>query len=358
MKNRNTAREQQADRLAEPHQRAAELETCYRSVVESARDIIFTISRDNIVTFLNPAFERITGWPRMQWLDKNYESLIHPDDLSFLMEMYQCVLNGELPPGFESRILSRSGEYVTMELLITPQLHHGEVIGILNIGRNITERRQVLEKTIESAGTGGTAHELNNILTPIILSVQILKEKFKDEESQRLLGILERNANRGADLVKQIRSFARGRADKVYLSSIAITEMQKSEGHFEPPEGRGESILIVDDETPIREITSATLKTSGYRVLTASDGAEASTLYAQNREDIMVVLMDMAMPVMEGPECIRILHKVNPAVKIIAVSGSTDTSELEDIADYVHAFLPKPYTAQRLLHTIHEVINR
>jgi len=65
---------------------------------------------------------------------------------------------------------------------------------------------------MESIGTlaGGMAHDLNNMLTPVILSLQMLKERFTDEQSQKMLDILERNSLRQANLIKQIMSFARG----------------------------------------------------------------------------------------------------------------------------------------------------
>src|SRR6185503_3658022 len=64
----------------------------------------------------------------------------------------------------------------------------------------------------ESIGTlaGGIAHDLNNVLAPIMMSVEMLKEKFKDPSSQRMLGILETSAKRGAGMVKQVLTFARG----------------------------------------------------------------------------------------------------------------------------------------------------
>jgi|GEM_PF-2630600 len=89
-----------------------------------------------------------------------------------------------------------------------------------------------------------------------------------------------------------------------------------------------------------------------------SIGAKATKVYTQNREKIKVVLMDMMMPVMDGKACIRALYKVNPEIKIIAVSGLAEKEKLEEFSStHVKAFLPKPYAAKRLLKTIHEVIN-
>lgn len=122
------------------------------------------------------------------------------------------------------------------------------------------------------------------------------------------------------------------------------------------PEGHGELILVVDDDDAIREITSSMLSAHGYRVITASNGAEAITLYEQNEDKIKVVLMDMVMPVMDGTRSIQVLRKDYPAIKIIAVSGLIKEDKLAEVIDCVEAYLPKPYPIEKLLNIIHKII--
>jgi two-component system cell cycle sensor histidine kinase/response regulator CckA len=123
------------------------------------------------------------------------------------------------------------------------------------------------------------------------------------------------------------------------------------------PIGNGELILVVDDEESIREITRGTLETFGYNVITAGDGTEALALYAERNTDIAVVLTDMVMPFMDGPATIRALRRMNPAVKIIAASGlATDYRTGEDFLEGVSVFLNKPYTAEKLLKTLSQVL--
>jgi CheY-like chemotaxis protein len=115
--------------------------------------------------------------------------------------------------------------------------------------------------------------------------------------------------------------------------------------------------MVAEDEDSIREVTASTLEEYGYNVLTANDGADAVALYAQNKDKINVILMDMMMPVMDGHASIRAIRRINPGIKIIAVSGLAEKDKLAKIADArVQAFLPKPYTAERLLKTIREII--
>ena len=125
------------------------------------------------------------------------------------------------------------------------------------------------------------------------------------------------------------------------------------------PRGSGEIVLVVDDEENIREITKATLKKFGYQVLTANDGTEAIAVYAQNAGEISVVLTDMAMPFMDGAATIRALRKLDPNLKVIASSGlftNEQTAEMEALN--VNGFLSKPYTAEKLLMMISEILGK
>jgi len=123
------------------------------------------------------------------------------------------------------------------------------------------------------------------------------------------------------------------------------------------PVGHGELILIIDDEESIRHITASTLETFGYKVLTAADGTEAIPLYAQRGDEIAVVLTDMLMPFMDGPATIRALFKMNPKVRIIAASGLTAGHKPGEASlEGVKIFLTKPYTAERLLKALAEVL--
>jgi two-component system cell cycle sensor histidine kinase/response regulator CckA len=115
------------------------------------------------------------------------------------------------------------------------------------------------------------------------------------------------------------------------------------------PRGQGQTVLVVDDEAAIRQIAKRTLEAAGYRVLLASDGAEAVALYAQRQADIAVVLTDMMMPLMDGTATIQELVRLNPEVRIIGASGlASDAQAAGPAAARVMYFLPKPYTAETL----------
>jgi len=114
----------------------------YRSLVESARDVIFTLDVDGAITSLNPAFEITTGLARQDWLGKVFHPLLHPHDLSGGLDLLRQVVQGETPPAFEVRVVNRAGNYLVLEITLTPRIQSGEVVGALGIARDITERKQ------------------------------------------------------------------------------------------------------------------------------------------------------------------------------------------------------------------------
>ena len=145
----------------------------------------------------------------------------------------------------------------------------------------------------------------------------------------------------------------------IHLPALENAQPQASEGEARKlPTGHGETILAVDDEASVLSMTREMLETFGYRVLTAKDGAEAVAAYSTHRAEIKGVLTDMLMPFMDGPTTIRVLRKLNPKVKIIAASGLMDNEKVKDTTGLDNiTFLMKPYTAEKLLATLHRVLS-
>jgi len=127
-----------------------ESEERYRSFVENARDVIYTISEDATFSSLNPVFESITGWSRSEWIGKPLQSMVHPDDWPKELELLESMLRGETPPTHEVRVRSKSGEYLIAESRITPQFQEGKFVGVLGVARDITERKRIEEALRES----------------------------------------------------------------------------------------------------------------------------------------------------------------------------------------------------------------
>ncbi len=145
----------------------------------------------------------------------------------------------------------------------------------------------------------------------------------------------------------------KGSMFSIHLPSAEASHQSLPDADTNLPRGNGELIMVVDDEENIRNVAAATLETFGFRSMTAVDGTDALAVYSQHRTEIAAVVTDMAMPFMDGPSLIRALKKMNPHIKVIAVSGlfnERQTAELKNLG--VDSRLEKPYTAETLLTTL------
>lgn len=493
------------------------------ALLDIATDAIFVRDFQTKILFWNQGAERLYGWQACEALDKNPKELFSQKTSS---PQEQAALETVIEFGSwqgELSRLTKSGQEIIVESRWT--LMHddaGQPKSILTVDTDITEKKQLQSQffraqRLESLGTlaGGISHDLNNILTPIMVSAQLLKIRYaqQDERYQQLLTIIESNSKRGAALVKQVLSFARGFkgertivqvkhliaeiiqiarqtfpkgiqfttqipedlwavsgdatqlhqvlmnlvvnardampeggiltvstvnmfidqayaqmnldakvgnyivitvADtgigmppeildrifepffttkevgtgtglglstvlgiikshngfvnvssqvgkgtqfKLFLPSVEATQVLSTDD-LEIVPGQGELILVVDDESQIREIARIILENHNYKILTASNGIEAIALYAQHKYQISLVLMDMMMPEMDGSTAIRTLQKMNPQVQIISFSGLNSTEVFTKSAGIqVQAYLSKPFTAKELLQTLNHILS-
>lgn len=120
-----------------------------------------------------------------------------------------------------------------------------------------------------------------------------------------------------------------------------------------------ETILVVDDETIVREIAEDMLSRFGYKIYLGSSGEEALALYRDRRDEIDLIITDLGMPGMGGEKFIQNLRSFDPEIKVIVASGylgpSTDT-EASSLG--AQAFIQKPYQLKGILKTIRKVLDR
>ncbi len=117
--------------------------------------------------------------------------------------------------------------------------------------------------------------------------------------------------------------------------------------------GNGEVILLVDDDDGVRLVTRRTLERHNYKVLLAVDGADGVAVFAQHSHEISLVVADVVMPVLNGPQMIGAIRRINPDVKVMATSGFADKGASAAIQDLgLPVFLRKPYSAEILLRSI------
>jgi PAS domain S-box-containing protein len=142
-----------------------------------------------------------------------------------------------------------------------------------------------------------------------------------------------------------------GTAFNVYIPAIKAVANDLLDSVPELFDGKGQLVLVVDDEIAIREITKDALELYNYHTMLANDGVEALVLYAQNWQRIGVVMVDMMMPHLSTPSVIQALQQINPAVKIIAMSGSATNEGI--VEQYgLSAFLTKPFTTIEMMRAI------
>ena len=506
----------------------SEIEARLAGVIGSAMDAIITVDEDQRVVVFNAAAEKMFGIIGRDALGERLDR--------FIPERFRAAHRKHVEHFGHTNVTKRTmgrltslfgvrndGEEFPIEASISQVEIRGRKLFTV-ILRDITEKRraeaQLLRaQRLESVGTlaGGLAHDLNNVLAPIMVSVRLLEQKLAgDPEGLECVAMLDQLAERGASIVRQVLSFARGvegdrvptqvkhvvgelaeilrrtlpqgitvrqevasdlwitRADPTQLQQVlmnlavnardampaggtlALTARNVTlDEHFaqmspearpgryvslsvidtgagiapddldrifdpffttkphgvgtglglsttlgivrahegfinvysEPGRGtrftvylpalasdvveprieprpalhtgKGELVMVVDDETPIREMTGRTLEAFGYRVLAAEDGTEAVALFARHKGEVAVVLLDMMMPFMDGASTARALRRMEPGVRLIGSSGLAEQRKLAEVAEAgLAGFLPKPYTADQLLRTLAEVLER
>ena len=507
------------DKLRDVHE---ELEgyRMWQSLIEASPQAIIVLDVKRRVRQWNKAAIDMFGWNADEVVDKPVPYL-SDEQRQEHQTFFESALRGEPVHNREVQRRRRDGSTVDA-LLSMVRIYDtaGLVSGVLIVAADITERKK-LEKQLfraqrmESIGllAGGIAHDLNNILAPILMAIQLFKDKFMDEASQSTLATLEASTRRGANLVKQVLTFARGLegermrvqsrhvlrdvekiakqifpktihietdlpknlfsvyADptqlhqvvmnlcvnardampdggtlyisgqnitvdeqyarmqagakpgryvilevrdtgigippeiigsifepffttkpvtmgtglglstvqaivknhggfvtvysevgngtsfKVYLPALAPAEAERvivEQNHL--PTGKGELILIVDDEVAVRDIARLTLENYGYRVLVAANGAEGVAIYARHANEIKIIISDMNMPVMDGAAMIQAVRSIQPDVKILSSSGLAPDVTKRAGQARISSFISKPYTAEQLLQKLDELL--
>ena len=187
-----------------------ESEDRYRQLVEDIPDAIFTLSLAGTVTSSNPAGEALVGWSREEWVGRAFAPLVHEADRARAADLFRRVIAGERPPASELRIIKASGEVVDVELKVMPRLSGGTVVGVLGVGRDITERKRLEEQLRQSQKmdaigqlSGGVAHDFNNLLTVIQCNAMLIGSDDEGENKQRAADIMHAS-ERAAILTRQL----------------------------------------------------------------------------------------------------------------------------------------------------------
>ena len=138
-------------------------------------------------------------------------------------------------------------------------------------------------------------------------------------------------------------------------AQLAPRAMDKAKAN-ERWQGKG-TILVVDDEESIRSLSRRMLERSGFSVTTATDGRDAIEKFQLDRNGIVLVVLDLTMPHLDGEACFRLLRESKPDVKVLLSSGYNEQDVVSLFAGRSPAaFIQKPYTTQELLAKVREVL--
>ncbi len=120
-------------------------------------------------------------------------------------------------------------------------------------------------------------------------------------------------------------------------------------------EDRVETILLVEDEAFVRNVTQEILQAAGYRVLTAGDGVGAQRLYDEFGSEVDLLLTDMTLPGGNGGELAARMRRQNPELRVLFATGYPD--QIAVIKDACEEYLLKPFCSEVLLRKVAELMN-
>jgi PAS domain S-box-containing protein len=149
----------------------------------------------------------------------------------------------------------------------------------------------------------------------------------------------------------------RGALFTVYLPAAPDTaEVLSPDSSVTPSRGRGR-ILVVDDEQVVCRVAARMLRSLGYQVDSAHDGQAAIEHFRQHGQRIDLVILDLAMPVMSGRECFRLLQETSPEVRVLISSGhAVDHDAQQMLAQGARGFVQKPYVLQELAAAVAQAL--
>jgi PAS domain S-box-containing protein len=205
-----TARKQAEAALSESEER-------FRSLIENATDLIAVVDATGRIEFQSPSAQRLLGYSPGEVLGHLVTDFIHPEDFRIAGEGIARALAQAAPKTVEYRIRHRDGRWRVFQSIgrLMPQ-HGGRKLVVVN-SRDVTETRELeaqflRAQRLEAIGTlsSGIAHDLNNILAPMLMATGLLRGDMKDPRSRELIAMIETGAQRGASIIRQLLTFSRG----------------------------------------------------------------------------------------------------------------------------------------------------
>ena len=221
----------------------AQLHRQHELVLATIVEGVLGVDREGAITFANCAATRLLKWQEPELIGRHAHATIHSGtidgqpDLPFDSPIDATFRDGNVRRVQGDAFLRKDGTEFPVDYSITPvENERGIITGALVVFRDVTKERKLeaqflRAQRIESIGAlaSGIAHDLNNILGPIMMAVDLFKMRMHDQNDLNLLGTLESNTRRGAEIVRQVLSFARGfEGQRVIIRPLhLLCEIQK-----------------------------------------------------------------------------------------------------------------------------------
>jgi PAS domain S-box-containing protein len=226
-----------------------ESEEKYRNLVESTGDLIFIVDNRGVYTYVNPRFERVTGYSVRDLIGRPFTCLVAPEHVARTVQRFRTGIRGGETPPYEADLVHRCGEKIPVEFQVTTQYDpEGGAVGRFGIGRDITERRRA-EETLreqsrqlrvlsarlseaEEQERKRIARELHDQvgqnLTVVGINLSILKSKLPAEGAE----VLHARIEDSMVLVEEITEFTRGLMSDLRPPDMDILGLAASIGWY------------------------------------------------------------------------------------------------------------------------------
>ncbi|MBF0329252.1 MAG: response regulator [Nitrospirae bacterium] len=208
--------------------------------------------------------------------------------------------------------------------------------------------------TVSDTGTGMDLSTRENIFEPFFTTKEV--GKGTGLGLAIVYGIVKQH---GGNIIVD-SELARGTTFRIYLPMLNTkAEEKKSETDQPIVSGKGETILIADDDANVRKTISICLHSNGYKTIEAENGEDAVNKFKENRDSISLLLLDVIMPVKNGRYACEDIRVIRPDIKAIFMSGYThDVMEKKLVMEDGFDFIPKPIEPDTLLARIRKVLDR
>ncbi len=226
---------------------------------------------------------------------------------------------------------------------------------VVKIGEKTLEVGHYIHVRFEDSGGGIPERITQKIFDPFFTTKEKVGKQGQGLGLAMVYNIITQHNNGYLSLESE---WGKGTVFNIYLPLVLATpaKKEKSFSSFSMPKG-DETILIIDDEQMVREISSAMLNQMGYNTIVAGDGKTALSMYEENQDKIKLIILDLTMPEMSGQMVMERILQINKEVKVIISSGHSTDYGQNTILNRANGYVSKPYTMEKLCSNVRTVLD-